>query len=108
MAYRVRTCRSLEELGRAVAAIGHYFGWVPTTEDVERFSKILAPERMHAAFDGKEIVGGAGAFTFEMTVPGGAPVPARASRSSGASLAPAPGVAHEDDARPARRRAGAG
>ena len=75
MAYRVRTCRSLEELGPAVGAIGHYFGWVPTTEDVERFSKMLAPERMHATFDGKAIVGGAGAFTFEMTVPGGAPVP---------------------------------
>ena len=29
---------------------------------------------MHAAFDGKEIVGGAGVFPFEMTVPGG-PVP---------------------------------
>lgn len=75
MAYRVRICRSLEELGSAVGAIGHYFGWVPTTEDVERFSKILAPERMHAAFDGKEIVGGAGAFTFAMTVPGAPPVP---------------------------------
>ncbi len=29
---------------------------------------------MHAAFDGKQIVGGAGVFPFEMTVPGG-PVP---------------------------------
>ena len=75
MAYRVRTCRSLEELGPAVGAIGHYFGWVPSSDDVERFSKILAPERMHAAFDGNEIVGGAGAYTFDMTVPGSASVP---------------------------------
>jgi predicted acetyltransferase len=30
---------------------------------------------MHAAFDDGAIVGGAGAFTFRMTVPGGAPVP---------------------------------
>ena len=70
MAYRVRPCRSLDELGRAASAIGHYFGWVPTTEELERFSKILPVERMHAAFDGSEIVGGAGVFPFQMTVPG--------------------------------------
>src|SRR5919106_1277195 len=61
MAYRVRACRSLDELASALSAIGHYFGWVPTEDEVER---------MHAAFDGKEIVGGAGVFPFEMTVPG--------------------------------------
>ncbi len=71
MAYRVRPCRSLDELGQAAGAIGHYFGWVPTGEEVERFAQVLPPERMHAAFDGKEIVGGAGVFPFEMTVPGG-------------------------------------
>ena len=70
MAYRVRPCRSLDELGQALGAIGHYFGWVPSEEEVERFSKMLPLERMHAAFDGKEIVGGAGVFPFEMTVPG--------------------------------------
>jgi predicted acetyltransferase len=70
MAYRVRPCRSLDELGRALGAIGHYFGWVPTEDEVERFSKVLPFERMHAAFDGKDIVGGAGVFPFEMTVPG--------------------------------------
>jgi len=74
MAFRIRPCRSLDELGLAAGAIGHYFGWVPTGEEVERFSQVLPPERMHAAFDGKEIVGGAGVFPFEMTVPGG-PVP---------------------------------
>src|ERR671918_320344 len=61
MAYRVRACRSLDELASALSAIGHYFGWVPTEDEIER---------MHAAFDGKEIVGGAGVFPFEMTVPG--------------------------------------
>ncbi len=71
MAYRIRPCRSLDELGQAAGAIGHYFGWVPTGEEVERFSQVLPFERMHAAFDGKEIVGGAGVFPFEMTVPGG-------------------------------------
>ena len=71
MAYRVRPCRSLDELGGAASAIGHYFGWVPSEEEVERFSQALPLERMHATFDGKEIVGGAGVFPFEMTVPGG-------------------------------------
>lgn len=74
MPYRVRACRSTEELGRAVGSIGHYFGWVPTPDDVERFSRLLPPERMHAAFDGGDIVGGAGALPFEMTIPGG-PIP---------------------------------
>jgi len=74
MAYRIRPCRSLDELGQAAGAIGHYFGWVPTGDEVERFSQVLPVERMHAAFDGKEIVGGAGVFPFELTVPGG-PVP---------------------------------
>jgi predicted acetyltransferase len=70
MAYRVRPCRSLDEFGTALGAIGHYFGWIPSEEEVERFSKLLPLERMHATFDGKEIVGGAGVFPFEMTVPG--------------------------------------
>jgi predicted acetyltransferase len=70
MAYRVRPCRSLDELGLALGAIGHYFGWVPSEDEVERFSKLLPVDRMHAAFDGKTIVGGAGVFPFEMTVPG--------------------------------------
>jgi predicted acetyltransferase len=71
MAYRVRPCRSLDELGRAASAIGHYFGWVPSEEEVERFSQAIPVDRMHAALDGKQIVGGAGVFPFEMTVPGG-------------------------------------
>jgi predicted acetyltransferase len=70
MAYRVRPCRSIDELATAIGAIGHYFGWVPSEEEAERFSKMLPVERMHAAFDGKQIVGGAGVFPFEMTVPG--------------------------------------
>jgi len=75
VAYRVRSCRSLEELGPAVAAIGHYFGWVPSVDDLERFSKLLTPARMHAAFDGDQAVAGAGAFTFGMTAPGSVTVP---------------------------------
>lgn len=70
MAYRVRPCRSLDEFRAAVGAIGHYFGWVPAEDEIERFSQMLPVDRMHATFDGKTIVGGAGVFPFEMTVPG--------------------------------------
>ena len=74
MAYRVRTVRDSEEHARAVGSIAHYFGHQPTPEDAERFSRILPHERLHAIFDGTTIVGGAGAYPFEMTIPGG-PVP---------------------------------
>jgi predicted acetyltransferase len=72
MAWDVRPTRDLEEFKRAVGAIGHYFGgWPADDEAAQRFSSNLPLERMHAAFDGDRIVGGAGAFPFELTVPGG-------------------------------------
>ena len=72
MALDVRATRDLDEFKRAVGAIGHYFGgWPADDEAAQRFSANLPLERMHAAFDGDRIVGGAGAFPFELTVPGG-------------------------------------
>jgi predicted acetyltransferase len=68
----VRPTTDIDEFRRAVGAIGHYFGgWPADEEAAERFSANLPLERMHAAFDGDRIVGGAGAFPFELTVPGG-------------------------------------
>jgi predicted acetyltransferase len=54
-----------------VGSIGHYFGGWPDLEGAERFARNLPLERMHAAFDGERVVGGAGAFPFQLTVPGG-------------------------------------
>jgi predicted acetyltransferase len=72
MTWDVRPTKDLEEFKRAVGAIGHYFGGWPTDdEQAQRFSANLPFERMHATFDGDRIVGGAGAFPFELTVPGG-------------------------------------
>src|SRR5262245_60074146 len=71
MSFKVAPCANLEEFGQAVFAIGQYFGLQPTEERVERFSKNLPIERMHAARENGVIVGGAGAFPFELTVPGG-------------------------------------
>ena len=68
--YRVRIVRDLDEFMLAIGAIGHYFGWQPTPEDAERFSKILPLERMLAVVDDGRIVAGAGAYPLELTLPG--------------------------------------
>jgi predicted acetyltransferase len=72
----VRPCTSAEELRDALNAISHYFGAENQLEDAERFAGWIEVERMHAAFDDDRIVGGAGAFSFRMSVPGGGSVPA--------------------------------
>lgn len=71
MSFKVKPCANLDEFGQAVFAIGQYFGMEPTEERLERFSKNLPLERMHAASENGTIIGGAGAFPFELTVPGG-------------------------------------
>jgi predicted acetyltransferase len=71
MPYRVRPVRDAEEYRAALGAIGHYFGWVPTEEDAERFSSLLPHERLHAVFDDGRIAAGAGAYGLELTLPGG-------------------------------------
>ncbi len=58
-----------------MSAIGHYFAWEPTVEGTERFARNLEVERMHAAWEDGAIVGGAGAFGLQLSVPGGS-VPA--------------------------------
>lgn len=70
MAFEVRRCETLEEFGQAVFAIGQYFGLEPTPERMERFSRNLPLERMHAAREDGRTIGGAGAFPVELTVPG--------------------------------------
>jgi predicted acetyltransferase len=72
----VRPCTTLEELRDAAGAITHYFARErPTEEWAERWLKNFELERMLAAVDDGKIVGGAGAFSFKVTVPGGAAVP---------------------------------
>jgi predicted acetyltransferase len=72
----IRTCTSVEELRDAAAPIVHYFGREPPDEQwAERWLKNFDVGRMHAALDGDATVGGAGAFSLRMTVPGGAVLP---------------------------------
>ena len=74
---KIRPCQTPEELRDAVAAIVHYFGRERPDEDwLGRWLEVFELERMHAAVDDDgSIVGGAGAFDFRMTVPGGAQLP---------------------------------
>jgi predicted acetyltransferase len=75
MTVDIRPCASVTEFRDALNAISHYFGNESTDEDAERFARWLEPERMHAAWEDGRIVGGAGSFGFELSVPGGS-VPA--------------------------------
>ncbi len=69
--FEVRAPADQDEYSRAIGAIGQYFNPPPSEEWLERFTELLPHERMHAAFEGDQIVGGAGAFPFELSVPGG-------------------------------------
>jgi len=69
--FEVRATTDREEFARALYGIQQYFGGPPTEEQVDRFNQFLPLDRMHAAFEEGAIVGGAGAFPFEMSVPGG-------------------------------------
>lgn len=63
------------ELPAFVRSIGIGFGFHADDDNVADMGAVLEAERHLAVFDGDEIVGTAGAFTFEMTVPGGVQVP---------------------------------
>ncbi len=71
MAVRVRTVRDLEEYRAAVGQIGRYFAWEPDDDDLRQLQVLLPVGRLHAAFDGPQVVGSAGVYPFELTIPGG-------------------------------------
>jgi predicted acetyltransferase len=71
MTIAVEPCSSIEELMDALRPINHYFGGRTHESDTERWARTLPHERMHAAREDGAIVGGAGVFPFELTVPGG-------------------------------------
>jgi len=71
MAVDVRAVKDLDEFTGAILSIGQYFGMVPTEERMQRFSSLLGLERTFGAWSDGAIIGGAGSFEFNMTVPGG-------------------------------------
>jgi predicted acetyltransferase len=74
VSFEVRACASLDEAREALRGISHYFGVENTPEDVERFVGWTEVDRLHAAWQDGRVVGGAGVFPFDLSVPGGATV----------------------------------
>ncbi|MER3410501.1 MAG: GNAT family N-acetyltransferase, partial [Thermoleophilia bacterium] len=70
MRLQVAPCADLEEYAQAFFALGQYLAADPTRERVERLARNLPAERMLAAREDGRIVGGAGSFPFQLTVPG--------------------------------------
>ena len=103
--YPIRPVSS-EEFDAFHRVVMHAFHGSPLSED----DRQLVPARLEfdrslAAFDGGTPVGTAGAYTFQLTVPG--PQDAARGRRDvglGAALAPAAGRAEQHDAPPAGRR----
>ena len=71
MAVKIRTCRTVGEYRDVFGAIGEYGTWDPSDEDLGRFKRYLPLDRMHGAFEGSQVLGGAGAYAYEVSVPGG-------------------------------------
>lgn len=60
------------DTGDYLRAMSTPFAFDPTEPELpERFSRLFEPERARCAFDGDRIVGTLGAFSLDMTVPGG-------------------------------------
>jgi len=72
MALRLRRPRTIEEYTAVLGGIGHYFGGGYTVEGAEWFARVLPFERALGVFDGDTVVAGAGAFAFDLSIPGGA------------------------------------
>jgi predicted acetyltransferase len=69
MSIEVRRGRREDVLG-ALRPVFHYFGREPTEESASRVLRVLSPDRIHAAWEDAQIVGGASAFEFQLTIPG--------------------------------------
>src|SRR3954451_19286100 len=61
----------LSELPGFYRTLAETFGEDPRDDDREHFAQTFEPERSIAAFDGGEVVATAGAYSLQMTLPGG-------------------------------------
>jgi predicted acetyltransferase len=73
MAIEVRPLER-DRLADLMVPISVAFGAAPSLERVERFGSVPELQLLLGAFEEDDIVGSAGAFTFDMTVPGGVSV----------------------------------
>jgi predicted acetyltransferase len=67
----IKLCSSRDELRAAVTPIWHYFGRQPVDEQVQALQRVMPAHRVHTAWEDGGIVGAAGSFPFDLTVPGG-------------------------------------
>jgi predicted acetyltransferase len=69
MTTEIRTIKK-KELPGFVSTIETAFGSAMRASDIPRFERKVHLSRLHAAFDGDEIVGTAGVYPFRFTIPG--------------------------------------
>jgi predicted acetyltransferase len=62
-----------DDLDGFLAAFEQVFGMTGSDESRQRWKRVLEPERLVAARAGERIVATAGAYTFDVALPGGAP-----------------------------------
>jgi predicted acetyltransferase len=67
----IKLCASPDDLHAAIAPIGHYFGRQPFDEQVKTFQRVMPAHRVHVAWDNGRVVGAAGSYAFDLTIPGG-------------------------------------
>jgi predicted acetyltransferase len=72
-----------DEVDGHTRAIFHAFGQHPTDEEVADEAGLVEVDRLLAAVDGGQVVGTAGAYSFEMTLPGGTTTPVAGVTSVG-------------------------
>jgi len=65
----IRLCSSTDELRAAVTPIWHYFFRQPVDEQVQTLQRVMPVHRVHSAWEDGGIVGAAGSFPFDLTVP---------------------------------------
>jgi predicted acetyltransferase len=70
----IRTIEA-DEFERFVTTVDRAFGSHPRPEEVAEWQRVNEPDRTLAAFDGDQMVGGAAADSFSVTVPGGREAP---------------------------------
>ncbi|HEX6507620.1 MAG TPA: GNAT family N-acetyltransferase [Chloroflexota bacterium] len=75
MSYEIRAVTD-DEFAQYIRVIGTVFGGAPPDEEIEAFRKRVEMDRTIAVFDGDQIVGTAGAISFQLTVPGLQTLPA--------------------------------
>lgn len=75
MAYELRSLED-DEYAQLPTVFGIAFGFQPSEQDIGDWRSITELDRTLAAFDGEDVVGTAGANSFELTVPGGLQVAA--------------------------------